>query len=253
MLNRKCIILVLVGVLFSEMSKAEWKRPTKIGKEWLKSHDTNVKYSIKDIPPNDYKMAAELMAKSYMTGEPLYSMFHVASDPNSVKFLEKQLLAILKQKISIAAYELGTNKMIGLNLLYVVQQNDAPTDATKHIKSGNLKKTQEVLGLVEPTDVFGILGANKYLKCSGMWVDSDYFGNKIGDNLILSRKDMFTEYQLTVTTGIYSTTFSNQFADALNFYTHKSIPYDSIIGTYTELQGINGTVLTFKSNNFQNA
>lgn len=77
MLNRKFIILVLVGVFFAGIINAEWKRPRSVGlgKVWLNSTTTNVKYSIKDINPSEYKKAMKLMAESYMTGEPLYSLF----------------------------------------------------------------------------------------------------------------------------------------------------------------------------------
>lgn len=159
---------------------------------------------------------------------------------------------IIKQKMALVCYKSGSNDIIGLNMNYVTCEDDKnfyqniKKQVGNSFSMGILKKNFfkklffssinfqfkceenikqfDLLALLSANfNTFEFYGVDKYLSSAGLAVDSKYRGRSIGEQFLRIRKEICEEFDIKLTSTIFTSDFSNRIADNVGFTVNTTI------------------------------
>ncbi|XP_031621772.1 uncharacterized protein LOC116339844 [Contarinia nasturtii] len=248
MLYRMFIVFIVIVVYFSGKIKAAQndKSSPKIYHTFPAKDietDGSVEYRIEHLQPSKYKDALKLMTDFLIKQDPTIAAFNIAKDAGSAMYLKKYWTYVLNQHLSVACFKEGSDKVIGVNLLYV----DKPgRSGFKWVKPIKIKMMQSVMEFVN-FDVCDKYKVKEYMSSAGLLVHPDYRGRKIAEHLLIARKIVCENAGIQVTSTIFSADASNHIADKVGFELNASKSYQDIAKIYKQFANVSDHFLTRKS------
>lgn len=201
-----------------------WKRPENIPfpSVWLtfKAKDLNsddlVEYRVQDLPEDRYDEAIEHMTTIFLPDEPMCRSTDLYKDSVSVAEIQDLWRLMLKQRIVLVCFKLGSDEIVGMNMLGIIQKEEKqevyePTG----LQWKKVYKVVEYLG--EVCDVFEIYNVDRYMTAFGLSVNVKYRGRGIGEYILKARVPLAKAIDCPLTSTVFSATASQKLAVKAGF------------------------------------
>lgn len=84
-----------------------------------KSSDDLVEYYIQDLTENKFNLAIEFMVKNQVRDETFHKAFNLYENKNAVIAAKSFYREILKEKMSLVCFKMGSDEIVSVNMMYV--------------------------------------------------------------------------------------------------------------------------------------
>lgn len=215
------------------MSKKEGEiifplKPAGPPKVWktieIKKKDTDVpiKFSIQEIPEDRFEDVIDHMCKYFLADEPMSNSLNGINEPEYVETFRIFWNKFLKQGLSVAAFTENVNGgkpiIAGCNILGLSFKGEKLD--YNMIKSENGKKVMKIIDeLSKKANVYEKYGVDKYMTAFGLSVSPSYRGAALGGHLLDARVDIGREYNIPVTSTMFTSPISQKLAARCGFET----------------------------------
>ncbi|XP_012541106.1 uncharacterized protein LOC105839376 [Monomorium pharaonis] len=177
------------------------------------------KFTIQEIPEDRYEDAIQHMCTYFLVDEPICHYLKAKDDPLFVQDISTMWRSSLAQGISIAAFLDNPNngKIVAVNILSVNNNNRNKNLSDYKFKSDKCKKTLEIISNAKKKVMHEHYGVDQYLYTSGLSVDPDYRGYKLGRSMIKLRDLIGSTYRIPATISVCTSIISQKITADLGF------------------------------------
>lgn len=97
------------------------------------NNDTITEYRIQDLPPDRFDEAFKLLTDDYLVNEPVNGCLRIGDDPECVEIYRSMCQDSLNQKVALACIDVATDRLVGVNILWIISKEDNFSQQLKDI------------------------------------------------------------------------------------------------------------------------
>lgn len=191
----------------------------------FKAKDLNgtiIDYEIRDLSPEHFDEAVQLMKVNYLPDEPMAKVMNLLSEPGSIEDYMDAWKTSMNQKMAVGCYKTGSSELVAVNFLAVITKHDPKKE--KKYRGDASRVTFEIYGwILQQFDVYSELNTTSCLVAYGMGVAREYRFRGIATEFLKARLPMMKAVNVPYTVTLFTADGTQKAAAKAGYHNYFEI------------------------------
>lgn len=191
-----------------------------------------IRFSIQEIPEDRYEDVVEHMLKYFIADEPMCKCYDGRDDPEFKETFRKIWTEVLSHGLALGAFvenpDGGKPIIAGVNAL-VLSYEGENYDIIDSMPLKPRRIMEFMTKVSKDAKVYERYGVDRYISAFGLSVDPSFRGASLGGHLLRAREDVGREYNLSVTSTVFTSPISQKLAERNGFETLYQERYEDVV------------------------